>query len=201
MVTLAEFVVFALAGSIVYVYVGGYYITAPAFGALDPTYMKIAFSFAIPTIVFLGVLYSAVSAKFIFFSIFKGTKHVTSNTVLGWASWIAIVGATWIAAFIIAQVIPFFSDLLSLMSSLFDTWFGFIFWGVAYLQMRQQEHGPGWWKHLSWKGNAMLALNLFLIVCGLVVLGPGTYASVDSIITSYQAGSVGGVFSCASNGF
>lgn len=201
LVTLAEFVVFSLAGAIVYVYVGGYYITAPAFGSLSTTYMKIAFSFAIPTIIFLGVLYSAVSSKFIFFSIFKNTKHVSSNTATGWIAWIAIVGCTWIAAFIIAEVIPFFSDLLSLMSSLFDTWFGFIFWGVAYIQMRHQEQGDGWWKRLSVRGYFMLGLNIFWIVVGLIVLGPGTYASVESIIVSYQSGSVGGVFSCANNGF
>ena len=33
-------------------------MTAPAFGSLQPVYKKIAFSFAIPTIVFLGSLYS-----------------------------------------------------------------------------------------------------------------------------------------------
>lgn len=200
-VTFAELVVFSLAGSIVYVYVGGYYITSPAFGALSNKYMKIAFSFAIPTIIFLGVLYSAVSSKFIFFNIFKNTRHVSSNTLVGWVAWISIVGSTWILAFIIAQVIPFFSDLLSLMSSLFDTWFGFIFWGVAYIQLRHTERGDGWWKHLDLKGKLMLALNIFLIICGLIVLGPGTYSSVQSIITSYQAGAVGGVFSCANNGF
>lgn len=197
----AEFIVFSLAGAIVYVYVGGYYITSPAFGSLTTTYMKIAFSFAIPTIIFLGVLYSAVSSKFIFYNIFKGTPHISSNTVTGWAAWIAIVGGTWVAAFIIAEVIPFFSDLLSLMSSLFDAWFGFIFWGVAYIQLRQQEFGEGWYRRLSVWGYFMLGLNVFWIVCGIVVLGPGTYSSVQSIIVSYQTGSVSGVFSCANNGF
>lgn len=201
MVTLAEFIVFSLAGSIIYVYVGEYYITAPAFGSLSTKYMKIAFSFAIPTIVFLGVLYSAVSARLIFYNIFKGTKHISSNTVTGWAAWIGIVAITWIAAFIIAEVIPFFSDLLSLMSSLFDTWFGFVFWGVAYIQLRHQERGDGWWRNLDWKGTFMLGLNIFLIICGFVVLGPGTYSSVNSIILSFQSGSVGSVFSCANNGF
>jgi len=60
-----------------------------------------------------------------------------SNTLVGWASWAAILAVTWVFAFIIAEVIPFFSDLLSLMSSLFDSFFGFIFWGVAYLRMRR----------------------------------------------------------------
>ena len=33
-------------------------MTASAFGSLETTYKKFAFSFAIPTIVFLGALYS-----------------------------------------------------------------------------------------------------------------------------------------------
>ena len=201
MVTLAEFILFSLAGAIIYVYVGDYYMTAPAFGTLSRTYMKIAFSFAIPTIVFLGVLYSALSAKFVFFHIFKGTKHITTNTIKGWSVWIGIIAITWVAAFIIAEVIPFFSDLLSLMSSLFDTWFGFVFWGVAYIQLRHDERGDGWWKNLDLKGYFMLGLNIFLILCGFFVLGPGTYSAVDSIVVSYRTGAVGSVFSCASNGF
>ena len=57
-VTIAEVVVFTLCGALMYHFVGNQYMTAPAFGSLQPVYKKIAFSFAIPTIVFLGSLYS-----------------------------------------------------------------------------------------------------------------------------------------------
>ena len=107
-----------------YHFVGNQYMTAPAFGSLQDPYKKIAFAFAIPTIVFLGALYASVTGRFIFFRIFKESKHRHSNTVLGWAVWVGILAATWVLAFIIAEVIPFFSDMLSLMSSLFDGWFG-----------------------------------------------------------------------------
>ncbi|KAJ8091719.1 hypothetical protein PM082_020954 [Marasmius tenuissimus] len=118
-VTIAEMVVFTLCGALMYHYVGDQYMTAPAFGSLQPTYKKIAFSFAIPTIVFLGALYSTVTARFIFFRLFKNSHHRHSNTVVGWSAWVGILTATWTLAFIIAEVIPFFSDMLSLMSSLF----------------------------------------------------------------------------------
>jgi hypothetical protein len=106
----------------------------------------------------------------------------------------------WVLAFIIAEAIPFFSDLLSLMSSLFDCWFGFVFWGVAYLQLRREEMGPGWWKHLSLWGYAKLALNLLIIGLGFYILGPGVYATVQSIIDSYESGQFGSAFTCESNG-
>jgi hypothetical protein len=75
-VTIAEVILYTLCGAIMYNYVGGshlpalrgqakkacpignQYITAPAFGSLTTVYKKIAFSFAIPTIIFLGALYS-----------------------------------------------------------------------------------------------------------------------------------------------
>ena len=131
-VTIAEVILFSLVGSIIYAYTGTNYNTAPAFGSLgNELYLKVSFSFMIPTLIFLGVLYASVSARFVFFRLFAGTRHMTSNTVVGWAGWAAILAVTWVFAFIVAEVIPFFSDLLSLMSSLFDSFFGFIFWGVA----------------------------------------------------------------------
>ncbi|KAI0693313.1 hypothetical protein C8T65DRAFT_530009, partial [Cerioporus squamosus] len=52
-VTIAE-----LCGALMYHFVGNQYMSAPAFGSLGDPYTKIAFSFVIPTIVFLGSLYA-----------------------------------------------------------------------------------------------------------------------------------------------
>ncbi|KAK4993825.1 hypothetical protein LTR50_000038 [Elasticomyces elasticus] len=200
-VTIAEVILFSLVGSIVYAYTGTNYNTAPAFGSLgNETFKKVSFSFMIPTLIFLGVLYASVSARFVFFRIFAGSRHLGNHTVIGWLSWAGILAATWVLAFIIAEVIPFFSDLLSLMSSLFDSFFGFIFWGVAYLRMRHADHGDGFWRDRGIKGFAGFALNIACILIGLLFLSAGTYASVESIIQGYQQSTVGSAFTCASNG-
>ena len=154
----------------------------------------------IPTLIFLGVLYASVSARFVFFRLFEGTQHKGNHTVVGWASWTGILLVLWIFAFIIAEVIPFFTDLLSLMSSLFDSFFGFIFWGVAYMRMRQADHGPGWITARGFRSITGFVINFFLILVGLFFLTAGTYASVESIIIGYNANGFGGPFSCASNG-
>jgi amino acid permease len=200
-VTIAEVILFSLVGGIVYGYTGTNYNTAPAFGSLgNVTYKKVSFSFMIPTLIFLGVLYASVTARFIFFRIFKGTRHMGSHTVVGWATWAAILAATWVLAFIIAEVIPFFADLLSLMSSLFDSFFGFIFWGVAYLRMRRADYGAQYWKVRGFKGIFGAAFNVVLCLIGLLFLTAGTYASVQSIVDGYHAANFGGPFSCADNG-
>ncbi|KIY52753.1 hypothetical protein FISHEDRAFT_34664 [Fistulina hepatica ATCC 64428] len=193
-VTICEIVVFTLCGAIMYHFVGNQYITAPAFGSLVEPYKTIAFSFAVPTIVYLGALYSSVSARFIFFRIFPGTHvHRHTNTLVGWSVWTGIIAATWVFAFIIAEVIPFFSDMLSLMSSLFDCWFGFIYWGFAYLLLHPgQSRWAGPWR------SAETILNYGIILFGFYVLVAGTYVSIQSIIDDYATS--GSVFTCVSNG-
>jgi hypothetical protein len=170
--------------------------------------------------------------------------------------------ATWIAAFIIANVIPFFSSrkqpssltsskhcanrglVLSLMSSLFDSFFGFIFWGVAYFRMRKADGSVallhdrsfrGWFEgilnivsilprrqvhlqkqcfdHCTGLGTSRagfpvvvllqsrrLTFQQLIILAGIFILTVGTYASVEGIIEEFEAGDVGSVFQCASNG-
>lgn len=200
-VTICEIIVFSLVGGVVYGYTGTQYMTSPAFGSIEnEVYKKVAFTFMVPTIIFLGVLYASVSARFVFFRIFAGTRHMSDHTVVGWAGWAAILAVLWVFAFIIAEVIPFFSDLLSLMSSLFDSFFGFIFWGVAYYRMRRETYGPDFWKNRGIRGFAGIVFNIILCLIGLLFLTAGTYATVQSIIDGYRQASFGGPFSCADNG-
>lgn len=205
-VTLCEVITFSLAGSIVYVYVGGNYITAPAFGSLSGNYKKVAFSFALPTIIFLGSLYSNVSSQFLFQRIFaKDSAHRNEHTVVGWATWTGLNAGLWIIAFVIAEVIPFFSDLLSLMCSLFDCWFGFVFWGVAFFKLKKlyaTKRGEefslgGLFKNGSVLTKIEVVCNVALIGIGFFILGPGLYSTVQSIIWSYQDDAYGHAFSCA----
>ncbi|CCF36307.1 transmembrane amino acid transporter [Colletotrichum higginsianum] len=199
-VTIGEIIVFSIVGAVVYAFVGNQYMTAPAFGSLEDVYKKVSFSFMIPTLVFLGVLYASVSARFLFFRLFKGTKHLHEHTIVGWGSWATILLALWLLAFLIAELIPFFSSLLSLMSSLFDSFFGFVFWGVAYFRMRSADARAGIPRGNKLVDWASMALNIIIILTGLLFLTAGTYASVEGIIKEFRAGTVGKPFGCASNG-
>lgn len=180
-VTIAEVVVFSAVGAVVYIYAGNQYTTSPAIGSISSEgAKKIAFSFMIPTLVFLGVLYASISARFIFFRLFDGTAHMGSHTIIGWSSWGGILATTWVFAFIIAEVIPFFSDLLSIMSSLFDSFFGFIFWGVAYMRIQEKEEARRPNEARTVRGWVGYIFSWILVLVGLFFLGPGTYVS-DSL--------------------
>ena len=86
------------------------------------------------------------------------------------------------------------------MSSLFDSFFGFIFWGVAYFRMRKADGSLVLLKENNISGLVSAAINVFVILTGFFFLTAGTYVSVQSIIDEFESGLVGSVFTCASNG-
>ncbi|KAG9249421.1 transmembrane amino acid transporter protein-domain-containing protein [Emericellopsis atlantica] len=195
----AQIIMFSIVGSVIYVYTGNQYMVTPAFGTLTDVYKKVSYSFMVPTIIFVGCLYASVTGRFLFFRLFQNTRHVSDHTVLGWASWGGILMGSWIMSFIIAEVIPFFSSLLSVMSSLFNCWFGFMFWALAYFRMRKVDVNIGRTRPVVGDYLSM-GLNAIIMLTGVMYLTLGTYVSVQGIIDSFEAGTVPGVFSCASNG-
>ncbi|KAH6894607.1 transmembrane amino acid transporter protein-domain-containing protein [Thelonectria olida] len=197
--TMAEIVTFSVVGSVIYAYTGNQYMVTPAFGMLENVYKKVSYSFMVPTIIFVGCLYASVTSRFIFFRMFKDSKHVTEHTVKGWFWWSVVLLISWIASFLIAEVIPFFSSLLSVMSSLFNCWFGFIFWGLAYFRMRNADLKVGRTRKPVLDALSVI-LNVIIILTGFLYLTLGTYVSVQGIIDQFEAGGVGGVFTCKSNG-
>ncbi|PWN86587.1 hypothetical protein FA10DRAFT_256956 [Acaromyces ingoldii] len=193
-VTVMEFTLFTLVGIVVYYYFGQY-TEAPAVATLKPVFKKISFAFVLPTTIIIGVIYAAVVAKYLFHRFTFGTKHYNNHTVIGWATWTACCLGTWVFGWVIGEAVPFFSVLLSLMSALFDGWFGFIFWAAAYRELYKGQL----WVRQSILRKAETIFNIFIFFCGLFVFGPGTYTSVEAIIQSYATGSVKTPFTCANN--
>lgn len=130
------------------------------------------------------------------FKIFRpDSRHRTKHTFLGWATWFAIVFGGWIISFVIGEAVPFFNDLLSLISSLFDSWFGFIFWGAAWFEINKGRRTTGALQIVNF------GLAVLMILAGLFFFGAGTYAAVQSIINSYANGAVKAPFQCTNTGF
>lgn len=138
----------------------------------------------------IGVIYANVSGKFVFGHLLGKSRHAYSNTVIGWGTWLGVQIVIWFIAFIFAEVIPSMGDFLSLLGAAFDSFFGFIYFAVAYWQL--------------YKGNLfsspfrifMTVIHIFVMMTGLFLLGPGLYAAVEAIIADY-AGSTRPAFACA----
>ncbi|KAJ5893313.1 hypothetical protein N7495_005004 [Penicillium taxi] len=169
----------------------GQYATAPAFGSLGiVAYKKASFGFVIVPTLLIGVIYANVVAKFIFLRVLGKSRHAHSNTITGWGVWLVIMVAIWILGFIFAEVIPSMGDFLSLLSAAFDSFFGFIYFAVAYWQLNRGNLFGGAVR------TGLTLLNILIFAIGLFVLGPGLYAAVEAIIADYS-GSTTPAFTCA----
>lgn len=169
----------------------GQYSTAPAFGSLGVTsYKKGSFAFVIVPTLVIGVIYANVSAKFIYFRILGKSRHSHSNTVIGWGVWAAVMAGIWAIAFIFAEVVPSMGDFLSLLGAAFDSFFGFIFFAVAYWQLYKGR------LFANTGRSIMTVVHVLVMLVGLFLLGPGLYAAVKAIIADYSGGTKP-AFSCA----
>ena len=84
-----------------------------------------------------------------------------------WSSfgvWALIVLMLWTVAWIIAEAIPVFNDLLSLISALFASWFTYGLSGVFWLFMNRGRYMESWRKMLLTGVNVGLFLMGALIV-------------------------------------
>jgi hypothetical protein len=100
------------------------------------------------------------------------------------------MAAIWLVAFIFAEVIPSMGDFLSLLGAAFDSFFGFIFFAVAYWQLFKGKLFNGAFRSI------MTVVHIVVMASGLFLLGPGLYAAVDAIIADYS-GTTKPAFSCA----
>ncbi|QQK41932.1 Amino acid transporter, putative [Penicillium digitatum] len=169
----------------------GQYSTAPAFGSLGiVSDKKASFGFVIVPTLIIGAIYANVTGKFLYTRILGKSRHSHSHTVIGWGVWGIIMVVIWILGFVFAEIIPSMGDFLSLLSAAFDSFFGFIYFALAYWQLNRGALFRGLGR------TAMTVLNVFILIVGLFLLGPGMYAAVEAIIADY-AGDVTPAFTCA----
>lgn len=101
---------------------------------------------------------------------------MTSHSVVGWATWIGICVAIWAAAFVIAEVIPFFNDLLGVISALFASWFTYGVSGIFWFHLTPRAD---YWR-TPWQKVKTLFWG-FIVFVGVFVMVAGLYASIWSI--------------------
>ncbi|KAF2122433.1 amino acid transporter [Lophiotrema nucula] len=171
---------------VVYRYTGDS-VSSPALSSTSVTVMKIAYGIALPTILLAGVIYGHVAAKYIYVRIFRGTQHMSKRTLLSIGSWAGITFLLWLIAWIIAESIPSFNNLLALISALFASWFTYGLSGIFWLHLNWGQYGK------NWKKICLTGLNVCIFGIGAAVCGIGLYASGKAIHDEKGGGS----WSCA----
>jgi hypothetical protein len=132
--------------AIVIYYYTGTSVGSPALSSASPLFAKIAYGVATPTIVVAGVIAGLLACKRIhdwFWRLYRHeAKVVYENSFRAWSSWVAIVLIVWGLAFVLANVIPFFSPLLALIGAVSATWICLGF--PAMMCMYMCHHGFSW---------------------------------------------------------
>lgn len=175
---LIEIFIYTVTGSLVYVFVGSG-VESPALLSASHLVSRIAFGVAIPVVFISGSINTTVVGRYIIQRAFPNSEIRYTNTRKGWTVWILLVLAITIVAWVIAEAIPVFNALLGLISSLFISGFTLYFPPLFWFLLLKE----GKWTS-SWKNIGLSVLNAAIFLIGLLVLGSGTYASVQDIINA-----------------
>ena len=135
-------------------------------------------------------------AKLLFVRLLRGSRHLTSNSAVHWATWLGSVASITIVSYIIASAVPIFGGLVSLIGALFVP------------LMSYQPMGGMWlydnWKYRTSRGKTFkwrwdFGWSVFVIVFGTFIMVAGTYGAIKDIIISYKESGGTLAWSCADN--
>lgn len=174
-----EIIIYTVTGALVYAFVGQD-VQSPALLSAGNTLSKVAFGIALPVIFISGSINGTVLGRMVHGRVYKNSPIRFINTKMGWLTWIALIAVITVLAFIIAEVIPFFTDLLSISSALFISGFTFYFPALMWFMLIRE----GKWNS-SRKNIILSVVNALTFIIGMVTLVGGTYSSIDDIVSVF----------------
>lgn len=190
---LIEIFIYTITGALIYAFVGSE-VDSPAILSSSFTVSRVAFGIALPVIFISGSINTTVVCRYMISRAFKNSPIKYTNTAMGWIVWVSACLIVTVIAWIIAEAVPFFNDLLGLISSLFISGFTFYFPALFWFLLLKE----GSWRK-GWRNISLSIVNGIIFVMGIVILGCGAYASIEDIMQQYKSGKVGSPFSCDSS--
>ncbi|CAN6656271.1 hypothetical protein TRVA0_029S00100 [Trichomonascus vanleenenianus] len=189
----------------------GQFVVSPALGSAGILIKKICYGIALPELIFSSFFQAHIAAKYALVRLLRDTDHLQSNSMRHWATWVSMMTITIGIGLVIAGAIPFFNSLLGLIGSLFGSSFMLIIPGFMSLyEITDVYYEPGD-KSMQWlmrcgrackasrKNILITATAVFAIAVGIYIMITGVYGAITSIVDAYEAGGVGGAFSCQDN--
>lgn len=137
---------YVVSAVVIYYYAGGG-VKSPALDSAGPVVRKVAYGVAVPTIVVAGVVNGHVAVKYLYVRLFRsrGSGNLMYQTTFkARGIWVAINAVLWVVAWVIAEGVPVFNDLLGLTSALFASWFTFGLSGFFWFSMNRGRWFDGW---------------------------------------------------------
>lgn len=172
-----EITIYTLIGALVYLFVGKN-VQSPALLSAGPLVSRIAFGIALPVIFISGSINTSLVARYIHAHIYRNSAVRYVNTKKGWITWIALVSGLTILAWVVAEVIPVFSIVLSISASLLMSGMCFYVPSIMWVVLTRE----GSW--LSWHNILRAFCNLIVFLFGICILALGMYANVVDIVSA-----------------
>ncbi|KAJ6078370.1 hypothetical protein N7467_008123 [Penicillium canescens] len=170
MLQITDGVMYLVSGLVIYRFAGPN-VKSPAPSSAGPLMKKICYGLAIPTVFIAGIVVGHVACKYVYVRVLRGSAHMHKRSFVGIGTWIGIGGLLWVIAWIIAESIPGFNDLLSFVSALFGSIFSFALPAVFWFYMNKG-------RYFSTTSKACLTvLNLVIFAIGCFMCGAGLYVS------------------------
>ena len=87
----------------------GEWVASPSLGSAGQTVKMVAYGVGLIGLVVSACLYLHVAAKYCFVRILRGSRHLQSNTLTHWATWLGLTFGLAFLAFVLAEAIPIVS--------------------------------------------------------------------------------------------
>lgn len=176
--------------AVVVYYYAGDHVASPALDSASEVVKKVAYGVAIPTIVIAGVVNGHVGVKYLYVRLLRDHKDdlLHQKNRKSYGIWVFICTASWIGAWLIAEAVPVFNDLLGLTSALFASWFTFGLSGMFWMQMNLQR-GEQWWQIVprsgwSWRKTTLFLINVLNIMVGALLVRLMKRSCIVTVLTS-----------------
>ncbi|EOD48285.1 putative neutral amino acid protein [Neofusicoccum parvum UCRNP2] len=92
----------------------GAWVASPSLGSAGPTVKKVAYGIGLVGLIVSACLYLHVASKYVFVRVLRNSRHLQSNTLVHWGTWLGTVLCLGSLSFILAQSIPIFNYLIAL---------------------------------------------------------------------------------------
>lgn len=146
----------------------GQWVANPSLGSAGGTLKKVAYGIALIGLAVSGCLYQHVAAKYLFVRILRNTRHLQSNTVTHWVTWLGCSISLGVIAFILAESIAIFNYLIALVGSVCFAPMALMIPGILWLHdFWEYRKGTLWEK-------TMFVFHWFLIFLGAFLCVGGT---------------------------
>ncbi|CAG8244756.1 unnamed protein product [Penicillium salamii] len=188
MLQITETVLYLVAGLVIYRF-AGQDVKSPAPSSAGPLMKRICFGLAIPTVYIAGIVVGHVVCKYVYVRILRNSSHMHRKSFVGIGTWVAIAGVLWTIAWIIAESIPVFNDLLSFISALFGSILSYAIPAIFWLYMNKGRYTS------SVSKICLTILNIIIFAIGCFMCGAGLYVSGRAL----KENSSGNSWSCSVN--